>query len=40
MCMDLNINLEDAIKEKMKLNELKYPLIDENGEKIAYGKKK
>lgn len=40
MCMSLNINLEDAIKEKMKLNELKYPLLDENGEKISYGKKK
>tara|TARA_B100001063_G_scaffold11863_1_gene9232 strand:+ start:1249 stop:1596 length:348 start_codon:yes stop_codon:yes gene_type:complete len=40
MCMTLNINLEDAIKEKMKLNELKYPLIDENGQRIIYGKKK
>lgn len=39
MCMHLNIDLEDAIIEKMKLNEKKYPLIDENGEKIEYGKK-
>ena len=38
--MKLNINLEDAIKEKMKLNELKYPLVDKNGKKIVYGKKK
>jgi NTP pyrophosphatase (non-canonical NTP hydrolase) len=40
MCMKLNINLEDAIVEKMKLNEKKYPLLDENGNKINYGKKK
>ncbi len=40
MCMKLDINLEDAIIEKMKLNEKKYPLVDENGKKIEYGKKK
>ncbi|WP_072679733.1 nucleotide pyrophosphohydrolase [Arcobacter sp. LA11] len=40
MCMKLDINLEDAIIEKMKLNEKKYPLIDENGKRIEYGKKK
>lgn len=39
MCMKLDINLEDAIVEKMKLNEKKYPLIDEDGNKIEYGKK-
>ncbi len=39
MCMKLNINLEDAILEKMKLNEKKYPLLDKNGNKIHYGKK-
>ena len=39
MCIKLDINLEEAILEKMKLNEKKYPLIDENGEKIEYGKK-
>ena len=40
MCMKLDINLENAIIEKMKLNEKKYPLVDENGNKIEYGKKK
>lgn len=40
MCMKLDINLEDAIIEKMKLNEKKYPLFDENGKKIDYGTKK
>lgn len=40
ICMYYNINLEEAIIEKMKLNEKKYPLIDENGNKIEYGKKK
>jgi len=40
MCMKLDINLEDAITEKMKLNEKKYPLFDENNKKIVYGKKK
>ena len=40
MCMKLDINLEDAIIEKMKLNEKKYPLFDEKGNKIEYGKKK
>lgn len=39
MCMSFRINLEEAIIEKMKLNEKKYPLFDENGEKIEYGKK-
>ena len=40
MCLSFDINLEEAIIEKMKLNEKKYPLFDENGEKIEYGKKK
>ncbi|PLY05979.1 MAG: nucleotide pyrophosphohydrolase [Arcobacter sp.] len=40
ICMHFDINLEEAIIEKMKLNEKKYPLIDENGNKIEYGKKK
>jgi NTP pyrophosphatase (non-canonical NTP hydrolase) len=39
MSMKLNINLEEAILEKMVLNEKKYPLLDENGNKIEYGKK-
>ncbi len=39
MCIKLDINLEDAIIEKMKLNEKKYPLEDNKGEKIEYGKK-
>lgn len=39
MCIKLDINLEDAIIEKMKLNEKKYPLEDNNGKKIEYGKK-
>ncbi|WP_108064009.1 nucleotide pyrophosphohydrolase [Poseidonibacter lekithochrous] len=39
MCIKLDINLEEAIIEKMKLNEKKYPLEDNNGEKIEYGKK-
>ncbi|APW64616.1 nucleotide pyrophosphohydrolase [Poseidonibacter parvus] len=39
ICMKLDINLEDAINEKMLLNEKKYPLIDENGNKIEYGNK-
>lgn len=40
ICMHYNIDLEEAILEKMKLNEKKYPLFDENGKKIEYGKKK
>ncbi len=40
ICMYYNINLEEAILDKMKLNEKKYPLFDENGNKIDYGKKK
>lgn len=39
MCMSFDINLEEAIIQKMKLNEKKYPLLDENGNKIEYGKK-
>ncbi len=39
MCMHFNINLEEAIVEKMKLNEKKYPLFDKDGKKIEYGKK-
>ena len=38
MCIKLDINLEEAILEKMKLNEKKYPLFDENGNKIEYKK--
>lgn len=38
ICMKLDIDLEEAIIEKMKLNEKKYPLIDEEGEKIIYNK--
>jgi len=40
MCMKLDINLEEAIIEKMKKNEKKYPLFDKLGNKIEYGKKK
>lgn len=40
MCMHFNIDLEEAIIEKMKLNEKKYPLFDKDGNKIHYGKKK
>lgn len=39
LCMHYNINLEEAIIEKMKLNEKKYPLLDDNGNPIEYGKK-
>ena len=39
LCMKFNINLEEAIIEKMKKNERKYPLIDKHGQKIQYGKK-
>jgi len=40
ICMTYNIDLEKAILEKMKINEKKYPLFDENGKRINYGKKK
>ncbi len=40
ICFAYDINLEDAIKSKMKKNEIKYPLFDKNGDKIDYGKKK
>lgn len=39
ICMKLDINIEEAINEKMILNNKKYPLIDEDGNKIEYGKK-
>ncbi len=39
LCIKLDIDLEEAIIEKMKLNEKKYPLLDENNNKITYGKK-
>ncbi len=39
MCIKLDIDLEKAIFDKMILNEIKYPLVDKNGEKIEYGKK-
>lgn len=38
ICMKLDIDLEKAIIEKMKLNEKKYPLIDEKGNKVTYNK--
>src|SRR5690606_594293 len=34
ICMAYNIDLEEAILEKMKKNEKKYPLFDSKGEKI------
>ena len=40
ICMAYDINLEDAILSKMKKNEKKYPLYDEEGNRIDYGKKK
>lgn len=40
ICMAYDIDLEEAILEKMKKNEAKYPLIDEQGNAIDYGKKK
>lgn len=39
ICMAYDINLEEAIIEKMKKNEKKYPLYNNNGEKIVYNKK-
>ncbi|MFA7084266.1 MAG: nucleotide pyrophosphohydrolase [Arcobacteraceae bacterium] len=38
ICMAYDINLEEAIIEKMKKNEKKYPIYNENGEKITYYK--
>lgn len=40
ICMAYDINLEEAIISKMKKNEIKYPLVDLDGNKIEYGKKK
>ncbi len=40
ICMKYDIDLEEAILSKMDKNEKKYPLIDENGNEIAYGNKK
>jgi NTP pyrophosphatase (non-canonical NTP hydrolase) len=40
ICMHFDIDLEKAIIDKMKKNEKKYPLFDEDGVKIEYGKKK
>ena len=40
LCMHFKIDLEEAIIDKMKLNEKKYPLFDKEGNKIVYGKKK
>jgi len=40
ICFAYDINLEEAIKSKMKKNEIKYPLFDEKGHKINYGRKK
>lgn len=40
ICMAYDIDLEEAIISKMKKNELKYPLINKQGETIVYGKKK
>lgn len=39
LCMAYEIDLQEAIMEKMKKNIEKYPLFDENGEKIVYNKK-
>lgn len=39
ICMVYNIDLEEAIVSKMKKNEIKYPLYDELGNRIDYGKK-
>lgn len=39
LCIKLDIDLEKAILDKMKLNEKKYPLLDENNNKIEYSKK-
>lgn len=39
ICFTYNINLEEAILEKMKKNEKKYPLVDKNGKKVNYGTK-
>ena len=39
ICMAYEIDLEEAIVEKMKKNEKKYPLYDSKGEKIVYNKK-
>lgn len=39
ICMAYDIDLEEAICEKMKKNEKKFPLLDENGQKIQYGVK-
>lgn len=40
LCYSYDIDLENAIKSKMFKNEKKYPLFDENGISIEYGKKK
>lgn len=39
ICMAYEIDLEEAIVEKMKKNEKKYPLYDNEGQKIVYNKK-
>ncbi|NQY94015.1 MAG: nucleotide pyrophosphohydrolase [Campylobacteraceae bacterium] len=39
ICMAYDINLEEAILSKMKKNEIKYPLMDKEGNKVDYGKK-
>ncbi len=40
MCIHFDIDLEEAIIDKMRLNERKYPLFDKQGNRIEYGKKK
>ena len=40
ICMAYGIDLEAAILNKMKKNEKKYPLLDEEGKQISYGFKK
>ncbi len=40
ICSSYDINLEDAIVDKMKKNELKYPLFTKEGKKILYEKNK
>ncbi len=39
ICMAYDINLEDAIYEKMEKNKKKYPLFDKDGNRIIYKKK-
>lgn len=40
ICMAYEIDLEEAIISKMQKNAKKYPLLNNEGQKIEYGKKK